>query len=89
MIYFKIYIEIEVHYVKSIAEQPQDDCGVREKDFPCLKHCCEKKNTLSGSSYEGLCLNCRVWRSMPDGDSLVVTHIVECAEHDFMRRIRE
>lgn len=75
--------------MQSTTEQPHVDCGVREKDFPCLKHCYEKRKTLAGSSYEGLCPNCRVWRSMPDGGSLVVTHIVECAEHGFMRRIRE
>ena len=35
------------------------------------------------------CPNCTVWRSPPDGESLMVTHIIECPKFGFFRRIKE
>jgi hypothetical protein len=75
--------------LKSATEKPPMECGENEEAFPNSKRCCKKQKFPFGYSYVGLCSSCKIWRSAPDGDNLTVTHIVECAEHGFLKRIRE
>ena len=67
----------------------ETDCGVYAEDFPRLKFCCERTDLLCGGSFQVRCPNCTVWRSPPDGDSLMVTHIIECSKYGFFKRIKE
>lgn len=75
--------------MKSANVNNETDCGVNEKDFPRLKLCCERTALPFGDSFQVCCPNCTVWRSPPDGDSLMVTHIIECIKYGFFRRIKE
>lgn len=65
------------------------DCGVNEEVFPRMNLCCEKAALPFGASLQARCPNCTVWRSPPDGDSLMMTHIIECSKYSFFKRIKE
>jgi len=75
--------------MKSANVNHETGCGVNERDFPRLNLCCERSDFLFGASFHVRCPNCTVWRSPPDGESLMVTHIIECPKFGFFRRIKE
>ena len=75
--------------MKAESANQEEYCGVNKTDFPCLKHCCERAVLTFGGSFQARCPNCTVWRSPPDGDSLMVTHIIECTKYGFFKRIQE
>lgn len=75
--------------MKAANVNHETDCGVNESDFPRMKFCCERTDLLFGASFQVRCPNCTVWRSPPDGDSLMVTHIIECPKFGFFKRIKE
>jgi ribosomal protein S27E len=51
--------------------------------------CCNKKITAEGPEHENICPYCGVWMSLPDGGSLEVATIYECARHDFGKRVKD
>ena len=65
------------------------DCGVSEEGFPQLGKCCAKSASISGSVYQQRCPHCSIWSSLPDGASLEVSHIFECALYGYGKRIKE
>lgn len=67
---------------------PVSDCGVTEGTFP-LGKCCSESDFLSGDVYKKKCPHCSIWTSLPDGASLVVTHIFECSLYGYGKRIKE
>ncbi len=69
--------------------QAQIECGKGEESFPYLNVCCKKRVPLWEGRYEALCSCCKVWTSMPYGDQLVVTHIIECSQYGYGKRIKE
>lgn len=66
------------------------NCGVKEEAFPCLGKCFIKVDYLSsGDVYKLNCNHCKIWTSLPDGASLVVTHIIECSLYGYGRRVKD
>lgn len=65
------------------------DCGVVEGVFPCLGKCYIKSNSPSGDIYKRNCPHCSIWTSLPDGASLIITHIFECPLYGYGKRIKE
>lgn len=73
-----------------VFEQIEDrECGVTEENFPCLDKCCSKSDSLSGNVYTKNCPYCSIWTSLPDGASLVITHIFECPLYGYGKRVKE
>lgn len=71
------------------AAAGEQDCGVPEERFPCNGRCCDKLLGLTVTVFEPRCPLCRVWTSLPDGDSLKVATIIECGLYGYGKRIIE
>jgi hypothetical protein len=64
-------------------------CGVSEDHFPLMGTCCQKKASMAGPVYEAICPYYDIWSSLPEGVSLKVTHIFDCAAWGYGKRIVE
>lgn len=65
-----------------------EGCGVTEEAFPRMGTCCGWAKSVAGMVYSAVCPHCSVWTSLPDGASLAVAHIVECAVWGYGRRVQ-
>lgn len=65
----------------------EQDCGVTEERFPCIGGCCDKLVGLMGTVLKPRCPQCRIWTSLPDGNSLKVAAIIECGLYGYGKRM--
>ena len=66
----------------------EEACGVSETMFPRMGKCCEARDGIFGTEYNGCCPCCSALKLPIDSSSLEIVTLFECTRCGYGKRVK-